>query len=203
MEPWKSHLFGCFTNIPATLCAFCCFPHGHCCLHLYASTKAMNSCLTPYCMIFYCGVLGHAFNRERIRLYYNIEGHCCLDCIVWVYCPCCAGIQECSEVKRRENSSISRNPDQPIFVQVNTGQPVINYGQPTGYPPQAYNNPPQAYNNPPQAYNNPPPAYNNPPPGYNYPPSPQNRYPVAPQTSGPTRNSGYMRAETSERNKNK
>lgn len=142
MEPWKADFFGCCMHIPASLCAFMC-PLGPCCLHLSAATAAMNSCMTPYCMIFYCGIFGHAFNRERIRLYYNIQGECCLDCIVWCCCPCCASVQEFREtgLRREAQNKLSAL----VFVPVNVSQPPVNYSQPGDYNPNAGYTPQAGY----------------------------------------------------------
>ena len=161
MEVWKASLFGCFDHVPATLFAIICWPIGPCCLHLAAATKAMNGCMAPYYMLWYCGVFGYAFNRERIRLYYGIGGDCCTDCLIWYCCPFCAGVQEYREtilrgLEKKEaplaNIVVYSVPGQPGPAYVNAGQPNPVYAQPPNYavpPPQPpnYAVPPAQYPN--------------------------------------------------------
>jgi hypothetical protein len=98
--------------------------------------------MAPYYMVCYCGVVGYAFNRERIRLKYGIGGDCCTDCLIWWCCPCCAGVQEFREMNLRELEK-KDTPSTKLTVYVNGGQPASAYPQPPNYP--VINNPaPQA-----------------------------------------------------------
>ena len=128
MEPWKANLFDCYENIPATLLSFLCWPLGPCYLHLRAAKKAIKSCIAPYCILCYCGVVGCSINRYRIRKYHGIRGDCLSDFLIWCCCSCCASVQEFRETKiraRRNNKAASKgceacdnsdDPDPVIIV---------------------------------------------------------------------------------------
>ena len=140
MEAWRANICGCFEHVPACLLSFFCWPLGTCCLHLSAASKAMNGCMAPYYMVCYCGIVGYALNRERIRLHYNIGGDCCSDCLIWYCCPCCAGVQEFREVilrgldpKQAPVNTVIVYANQPGPGYPNPGQPNPGYPQPPNY----------------------------------------------------------------------
>ncbi|KAJ5575067.1 hypothetical protein N7450_008966 [Penicillium hetheringtonii] len=106
---WNYSLFDCCS--PGTLClTSCCLP---CLTYGKTQTRIKDSSLQGFsyingpCAIWSFLSLGamqwimQTITRGEMREQYGIEGSCCGDCCVSVFCGCCALIQEEKEAELR------------------------------------------------------------------------------------------------------
>lgn len=102
MSKFKNKLFGCCSDTNLCLLAFlmpCSIP----CIQGKAVAKAekTNACCYPCMLSSFLLTIGCAINRTKIRKNHGKEGSCCMDCVIWSFCPCCAAIQEYLEANRK------------------------------------------------------------------------------------------------------
>jgi Cys-rich protein (TIGR01571 family) len=97
---WKAKLFDCFENPVMCLWA-CCVPCGAACMQAvdayvfsgekWDATRAffLNCCLCCF---------GAAYNTKAVRERLKIDSNYAIDCVKWMFCPCCTAVQEWREV---------------------------------------------------------------------------------------------------------
>lgn len=100
-EEWRAKLFECHKNIPICLLAFVLYPIGPFCIHLTAAAAALGQCCVPCSIVHNCWCFGFALNRGAIRGYWDIKGSWTGDYCTWLFCPCCASVQELREFRIR------------------------------------------------------------------------------------------------------
>ncbi|CAG9323106.1 unnamed protein product [Blepharisma stoltei] len=84
-------------------CAIACLiPGGYCWLQS-RTTAIVNGgyLLGPFLKVCLGFCIGAAFNRQKIRDAFLIDGHIIKDCVAHLLCPICAVTQEYREVCRR------------------------------------------------------------------------------------------------------
>lgn len=95
---WDKHVFECFSN--PLMCLWACFmPCGANCMQaVSADLMFKNSNPNAKYMALAMGAclccLGAAYNRERLRVKFDIKGNYVLDCLLWLLLPCCSVTQE-------------------------------------------------------------------------------------------------------------
>ena len=98
---WKVELFDCMSDFAVCLWSWC-VPCGVCCMQAYSvNTATQKGACVPYMLICFCGAIGAAINRSRIRQVYNIPGSFCTDYCIWCWCGSCAACQEYNDSKKR------------------------------------------------------------------------------------------------------
>lgn len=103
---WQHGLCGCFDN-----CGLCVISNLVPCYQFGRNAEAVGeNCLLCGLAFLVPGVnqiLG-ALNRGKIRDSKGIEGGFPGDCIMWLFCPFCALVQEAQEVQEVKTQGMAR-----------------------------------------------------------------------------------------------
>ena len=96
METWSSSLFDCYAD-----CFSCCVTGyvGPCLQGESVHIALGDRCWPHGFLAARLGCIGGAYNREKIRKKYNIDGSWCNDCCVMCCCAPCATCQMYREAK--------------------------------------------------------------------------------------------------------
>lgn len=113
-ETWQQTLFGCFDN-PVMCLWSCCVPCGLSCMQAIDAKvmfpeddkAGVVACLMNCCLC----CIGAAWNRKNIRDLFNYEGNYIVDCMLELFCCCCAVNQEWREVFAKKHNE----PTMPIW----------------------------------------------------------------------------------------
>ena len=96
MGEWRHGLMGCFGNLGVCIITYFvpCYTFGK-------NAEALGNGCCCHALLFLVPILNiilHVQQRGRIRDEKGIDGGCCGDALVSIFCMCCALIQEAQEV---------------------------------------------------------------------------------------------------------
>jgi Cys-rich protein (TIGR01571 family) len=107
---WTFGLFDCFSDPKNCIIGWCCWTMST------SKTATHNSAYSEDCsfLLGFCAMLppfccvSNACIRNKIRKERGIEGACCSDCCIYMWCPCCARVQEVREVETPNTNLIGQ-----------------------------------------------------------------------------------------------
>jgi len=107
---FQKDLFSCCDNPGLCMCLTC-VPYASC----YVSNKVAESVGEGFCChgfwAAFCDPLSARVRiRGMLRAKYNIQGNCCTDTMMHMFCSPCAIVQEVNEVVAREGANAPAMP---------------------------------------------------------------------------------------------
>merc|ERR1712048_751039 len=106
MGEWKEGLCGCFSN-----CGVCVMTYFLPCVTAGKNAEAVGESCFKFGCLSILGVIGwwsRATIRGKIREAKGIEATDCNDCLMVIFCPLCALVQEATEMEGSAAQSMAR-----------------------------------------------------------------------------------------------
>ncbi|RKO92079.1 hypothetical protein BDK51DRAFT_45013 [Blyttiomyces helicus] len=65
-----------------------------------------HTLILPIILVLRVSAGGALAIRGEIRMRANVEGNACNDCLAMFFCPCCAAVQETTEIDELERAGL-------------------------------------------------------------------------------------------------